>query len=335
VASTVWRGYISFGLISIPVRLFRAARAERVPLRRLYRETVEPPPELADDEAPRAKKGEHRLRLVSGGREAERQDDSPEGADSPASVSILSPVVQQRVHKQSGEVVPEQNLVKGYEYEKNKFVALEKEDLKNLVPKTTTEMQIQEFVALDEIDPVYFETSYYVVPEEAAEKSYALLYLALQQSRLVAIAQFAMHTREHVVMLRSARKGILAHTMFYASEVRADEEFTADVEMVSKKELDLAKLLVSSLTAHFEPEKYRDSYREKLEALIAAKVKGAAEPKPPARMAASANAVVDIADALRRSLSALKAPPQKDSENRKPAGGTSPAAKKATRGHRS
>jgi len=251
MASTVWKGFVTFGLISIPIRLTRAARPERVKLRRLNRRKMEP---------------EHRT---------------------------------------------EEDTVKGYEYSKGEFVKVEKEELKTIEPKTTTEMAIQECVSLDEIDPVYFETSYYMAPEEAGGKAYGLLYRSLQEMKLVALAQFAMHSREHVVVLRPGKKGLLAHTMYYPAEVRADQEFKADTRAVSEKELQLAKTLVRSLEAPFHPEKYHDTYREKLEAILADKAKGkrvkvdAGEPRPkPAK-------VVDIADALRQSLANLKKPAER------------------------
>jgi len=285
MASTVWRGYISFGLISIPVRLFRAARAERVGLRRLYRAATEPEP---------SKPGPVPIR------KAERAE--AVAAPEP----ILSPVRQASVRTETDEVLPREEVVKGFEYDKGRYVAIEAEELKSIAPKTSTAMDIQEFVALGEIDPVYFETSYYVTPEDAGEKAYALLYRAMQTTELVAIAQFAMHTREHVVVLRPGRTGLLAHTMFFASEVRADEEYHADSKMVAEKELDLAQTLIRSLAAPFEPLKYRDTYRERLESIIAGKVKG--EPVAIAETSARPAEVVDIADALRKSLANLKKP---------------------------
>jgi DNA end-binding protein Ku len=183
--------------------------------------------------------------------------------------------------------------------------------LKAIEAKTTGEMAIQECVALDEIDPVYFETSYYMAPEEAGGKAYGLLYRALGATKLVALAQFGMHSREHIVVIRPGKKGLLAHTMFYAAEVRADQEFKADTHAVSEKELELAKTLVRSLEAPFKPEKYHDTYREKLEAILEDKAKGkhvkvqeGEKPRQPAK-------VVDIADALRKSLAGLKKPAER------------------------
>ncbi len=290
MASTVWRGYITFGLISIPVRLFRAARAERVNLRRMYR--TEPAAKPV---------------ALGGGRSSEKEPTQPEPE--------LAPVKQASIRKETSEVVPEESVVKGYEYEKNRFVAIEPEELKSLAPQTSTAMEIEEFVKLSGIDPVYFETSYYVHPEEAGEKAYGLLYRAMSSTGLAAIAQFAMHTREHVVVLRPGRKGILGHTMFYESEVRADEEYRADTSAVSERELKLAETLIHSLAGPFDPARYRDSYRERLEAMLARKVQG--QPVEMPQKAQKAAAVVDIADALRKSLANLKKPAT--SEGRKPA----------------
>ena len=222
-------------------------------------------------------------------------------------------------------IVPERNIVKAYEYEKERFVELTPEELKSLVRKTASEMEIQEFVSLAEIDPVYFETSYYVVPEEAGAKAYALLYQSLANSGLVAVSQLAMHGREHVVILRSGRTGMLAHTMFYAPEVHADEEYRADTSSLSEKELNLAQALISSLTAQFEPTKYRDTYQNQLEELIARKVAG----QPTVAAAAPPKAsVIDITEALQRSLAALKKPPASDSVEERP---SSSPRKKRTR----
>jgi DNA end-binding protein Ku len=223
---------------------------------------------------------------------------------------FLAPVEQVSVRRGFDERLSSQSIVKGYEYEKDRFVVVEKDELKSLAPKTSSGMEIQEFVSLAEIDPVYFETSYYVTPEEAGEKAYALLYRSMQTTGLVAIAQFAMHSREHVVVLRPGKKGMLAHTMFFVSEVRADEEYSAITKAVADRELSLAETLIRSLAASFEPEKYRDTYRERLESIIAQKVKGqpVTVPEPLPKPAE----VVDIADALRRSLANLKKPVQSE-----------------------
>jgi DNA end-binding protein Ku len=335
MASTVWRGYVTFGLISIPVRLFRAARAERVSFRRLHREETPVEPARWEPVKPLQRT------LAAPAPEIEskawRYSRPPEPLADPVPVAsprpVLTPVQQVSVRKGTDEVLPEQSVVKGYEYEKGRFVALENEELKSAASKTSTQMEIEEFVQLSEIDPVYFETSYYVTPEQAGEKAYALLYRALETTGLVAIAQFAMHSREHVVVLRPGKRGLLAHTMFFASEVRAEEEYHADTSVVTEKELGLAETLIHSLAAPFEPGKYRDIYRERLESIIAKKVQG--EPVTITEQVAKPAEVVDIADALRRSLANLKKPAASEEQTNKPAANVA-RAKKAGRsaGHK-
>lgn len=333
MASTVWRGYITFGLISIPVRLFRAARPERVNLKQLYR--VQSPQaanqtsrELANEAEQDTNEAEEDAEPVpasapsrTGGGTLRSAGPQPvpyragtsaaPNSATPAS-EVLAPVRRMAVDESDQSVVPPRALTKGYEYEKDRFVALDPEELKSIVPKTATEMEILEFVKLDDIDPVYFEASYYVRPEGAGEKPYALLYQALQKTRLVAIAKFAMHSREHVVVLRPGKRGLISHTMYFQSEVRAEQEYRADTDLIEARDLDLAEKLIHSLAAGFEPEKYKDTYREKLEALIQSKVEGkrASQEPTPSRRAP----VVDMTEALRRSLALLKKPPQSEGE---------------------
>jgi DNA end-binding protein Ku len=322
MASTVWRGYITFALISIPVRLYRAARAEKVTFRRLDREE----PSQNTDRISRTaiglpagqpskagsgdsgQRSESRLKLVPG---RTPSDAEPDVRPTP----VLTPVRQASIRKESDEIVPAESVVKGYEHEKNGFVEIDPEELKTAAAQTPSEIAFQEFVKLADIDPVYFETSYYISPEAAGEKAYGLLYRSMQETGLVAIAQLAMHNREHVAVPRPGKKGMLAHTMFYATEVRSSDEHRADTSAVTDKELDLARTLVDSLAGPFEPEKYRDSYREKLEALIAAKVQGQAA--SPFETPKANGRVVDLSQALQKSLANLK----------KPAGSEGPATK--------
>jgi DNA end-binding protein Ku len=215
-------------------------------------------------------------------------------------------VIQFPAQPQAVEV-SRSELAKGYEYEPGRFVVLNRDEMESITPRTAHEMQILEFVKLAEVDPTYFETSYYAAPDKGGERAYALLLEALRRSGLVGIAQVAMHRREHVVVIRPGQTGIVLHTMFYESEVRRENEYRTDISQVATKELDLALLLVKSLTAVFEPSKYRDSYREKLDALIAAKLEGL-----PARELERPRAapVVNILEALQRSLQpAQRKPP--------------------------
>ncbi len=201
--------------------------------------------------------------------------------------------------------IPRSEIVKGYEYEKDKYVVIDEEDLKKAEPKTARIMEILEFVKSAEIDPVYFDASYYVAPDEAGERPYALLFEALRRTGYAGVAKVAMHNREHIVVLRPGAHGILLHTMYYASEVRKTEEFRTDTSPIKDKELELATTLIETLAAAFEPEKYRDSYREHVLTLIEAKRQGREILEAPAAQPAK---VIDILEALKQSL-AVKKPP--------------------------
>src|SRR5262249_39283715 len=164
----------------------------------------------------------------------------------------------------------------------------------------------KEICKLQEEDPVYLESSYYLCPDEAGEKPYALLMEALRRTGHVGLGKVTMHNREHVVVLRPGDKGILMHTMYYTHEVRKSEEFRTDTSLIKDKELELATSLIESLAAPFEPEKYKDNYRETIQAVIQAKLQGqeiVEAPEP------AMTKVVDIMEALKQSLAMAKKPP--------------------------
>jgi DNA end-binding protein Ku len=153
---------------------------------------------------------------------------------------------------------------------------------------------------------VFLETSYYVIPGPGGEHSYGLFYRALTETKLAALAQVAMHGREHIIVLRAGGKGLIAHTMFYTNEVRGGEEHATETAHVVSKELDLAKKYIEALVEPFRPEEFTDSYREQLQALIASKE----VPRPAVETSQSKKAtgkVVDIMDALRKSLETAQA----------------------------
>ena len=257
MASTVWKGHLTFGLVSLPVKLFSAARGETVSFNQLH---------AADH----------------------------------------SRVKQVLFCQHEDKAVPRNELVKGYEYEKDKYVVIAEEDLKKATPTTAKTMEILEFVKSAEVDAVYFESSYYMAPDDAGEKPYALLFEALKRSGYVGIAKLTMHNREHIVVLRPGRSGMLLHTMYYEDEVRKVEEFRTDTSLVKDKELALAMTLIESLEAEFEPTKYKDNYRENVMAMIEAKVQGKqVVAVPEAQQLAP---VIDIMEALKASLAAGKKP---------------------------
>jgi DNA end-binding protein Ku len=168
-------------------------------------------------------------------------------------------------------------------------------------------MEILEFVKADQVDPVYLESSYYVAPDEGGEKPYALLFQALRESNFYGVAKVAMHNREHIVVLRPGAKGILSHTMYYTDEIRQVDEFRTDTSLVKEKELALAKMLISSLEAEFEPQKYHDAYRANLQKMIEDKIEGKKVVETPAEHIAP---VIDIMEALKKSLAEKRKPAQ-------------------------
>lgn len=256
MATSVWKGHLTFGLVSIPVRLFTAARSETISFNQLH-----------------------------------KTDNSR---------------IKQMIYCQAEDKpIPRTEIVKGYEYEKGKYVVVEDEDIKKVAPKTARVMEILEFVLSDEVDPVYLESSYYMGPDEGGEKPYALLFEALKQSKYYAVAKIAMHSREHIVIVRPGDRGMVLHTMYYADEVRQSDEFLTDTSNVTDKERALAKMLVESLAGPFEPAKYRDTYRDNLRKMIEAKIEGQAVVETPETHMAP---VIDIMEALKRSLEMRKPP---------------------------
>jgi len=201
--------------------------------------------------------------------------------------------------------IPRSEIVKGYEYEKDRYVVIEDEEVKKVAPASAKVMEILEFVKSDEVDPIYMETSYYMAPDEAGEKPYALLFEALRKSGYVGVAKIAMHNREHVVILRPGKNGVLMHTMYYTHEIRQVDEFRTDLSLVKDKELALANNLIEALSGEFDPSKYHDNYRDNLLRMIESKKAGqevVATPEP------QQSKVVDIMEALKASLAAAKKP---------------------------
>lgn len=316
MATTVWRGHLTFGLVSVPVRLFKAARSEKIRFHQLHK-TPAPRPAIERQPEPPPLPEPRSIRSGPVSRAALRLEPPPAPAPpvGPEYTRIRqSPFVPPPAGSVETEPqpVPRSELVKGYEYGKDRYVVIEEEDLKKITPQTATEMQILEFVKLEEIDPVYFETSYYMAPDDAGEKPYALLFQAMRETGYVALAEVAMHRREHVMVLRPGARGLLAHTMFYANEIRQDQEHRADTSLVGEKELKMAKLLVESLAAPFESAKYKDKFREKLEAMIAAKLEGKQVASVPEQKKAAPGA--DILQALERSLQLVRKPVARSAE---------------------
>jgi DNA end-binding protein Ku len=254
MASTVWKGYISFGLVSVPVRLFAAARSEHVSFNQIHDEC--------------------------GGR-----------------------IKQQIFCPQCDRVVERSELQKGYEVEKGAYVIVTPEELKSLEAESSDVMEIQQFVSLSEVDPIYFETSYYSAAEESGKRAYNLLFKGMQRLNLAGIARVTMSGREQIVLVRPYDKGLVLHTLYYPAEVREVSEYGNDTSAeVPAQEITLAEKFMESLQAPFAPGNFQDTYKDKVLALIETKREGI-QPKQAGEKRRLAP-VVDLMTALKESIAA-------------------------------
>jgi len=214
-----------------------------------------------------------------------------------------------RMAEGSTREIPFQRIAKGYEVSKGKTVVIEPEELAAIEPRKTRTIDIEEFVKLEEIDPAYWDHTYYVVPEDraGAPKSYALMRRAMEETGRVGIGRFVMRTKEYLVTIRPFGPGLALETMFYADELRpVDAVVPSDAKRtsISPRELALAKQLIESLEGHFQPEKWKDSYRDRVLDVIRKKARGQviaheAPPEEPGK-------VVDLMEALKASLGRSK-----------------------------
>jgi DNA end-binding protein Ku len=296
MAASVWRGRITFGLVSIPVRLIKAARRERTRFRRVQRVAAQPQLDEEPDlpEVP--------VIPFRGARSAEMPPAEP---DLPANEDAVVRVRNAPVSGMADLPVQPSEILKGYEVAKDEFVVLDPDEVAALRPRTSSELEISEFVRLKEIDPVYLETSYYVIPEAGGEKPYALLFETLKQTGHAGIGALAMHGRNHIALIRPGREAMVLHSMFYANEV-SRPAYALDPTPADARQLEMAKKLVGALETRFEPEKWRDRYEESLKELIESRTP-APSPSVPAAGAARAP-VVDILEALKKSLERARKP---------------------------
>jgi DNA end-binding protein Ku len=253
LAATVWRGFVSFGLVSFPIRLQVAARAKSIQFHLLHKKDLSRVKEVYFCQAEN--------------RPLERKD-----------------------------------LVKGFEVSKNEYVVVEQAELDKIAPTTARVMDILQFVKAEEFDPVYLDKSYHAIPDGDVTKPYALFREAMKQRGQYAIAKVAMHNREHIVVIRPDGKELMLHTIFFANEVQQVEVKTGS-EKFSAQDLKLAGQLIDTLTAKFDPVKFRDEYQANLERLIDQKSKGE---RATATKSEKPAPVVNILEALRNSLAENK-----------------------------
>jgi DNA end-binding protein Ku len=252
MASTVWKGYISFGLISVPIRLFVAARESHISFNQVHE--------------------------VCGTR-----------------------IKQQLFCPHCERVVERSEIAKGYPIDKENFVLVSNEELKALEAQSSETMEIVQFVKLPEVDPLYYQTSYFSVAEDPGRRAYSLIHKGMEQLKLGAIAKITLHQREQIVMIRPFEKGLVLHTLYYPEEIRAVAEYDNQPEVeVQKAEVELAEQFMKQLTTDFHPENLKDEYESRVEQLIESKQGQAPAPgEQPKRKLAP---VIDLMDALRKSM---------------------------------
>ena len=274
--NAIWTGSISFGLVTVPVRMISATRSLDVRF--------------------------HQLEEGTGSR-----------------------IRRRWISEQTGDEVPNDRIVKGYEFEPGKYVVVEADEIAGLKPKASRQIEIEDFVDLADIDPVFFEQPYYLIPDKDNAKAYRLLSEVMDDLGKVAIGRFVLRSKEALVAVRAVDGVLVLEMMRFADEVLAPDREQplpeAETEP-SEREKEMARQLVTSLTATFDPEKYHDEYREELLALIDRKAAGeeivaAPEPEEPAK-------VLDLMAALEASLERAGAKQAKS--------GRAPAKKSAARG---
>jgi DNA end-binding protein Ku len=270
-AHAIASGTISFGLVSVPVKLYAATKSKSVSFNLLHA------------------KEKSRLR-------------------------------QQYICATCGEVVERTAMVKGYEYAKDQYAVLTDEELRALEQKSEQSIEIEEFVPISTIDPIYFEKGYLLGPDKGGQKAYRLLCEAMAKAGKGAVAKFSTRGKQQLVLLRQAQGGLMMHALNYADEVRGFEEIDRGETLTLKPgELDLAVQLIEQLASpSFEPTKYEDEYRKRVLELIEQKVAGqeiVAAPAQPARAQ-----IIDLMEALKASLAAKQAsPPAAHTDSRRPA----------------
>jgi DNA end-binding protein Ku len=269
----IWSGTISFGLVSVPVRMFTAVSEHKLHFNLLH-----------------------------------RKDESPIGYE--------------KVCKQEGKEVPEDEIVKAYEIEKGEFVYVEDEDFEAARAEGGHAFDIEQFVPIEEIDPIYFEHSYYLAPQDGAEKVYTLLVRAMEDAGLAAVGTFVMRDREYLGCLRISGGVITLERMYFADEIRPTKELKPERARVSKEELDMAATLIDRFKGSFDPKKYKDTYTDRLLDVIKRKRKGEKIHVAPE---VEETETPDLMEALRASLEAhgktrgRGAPSRKSSASRRPA----------------
>lgn len=200
-------------------------------------------------------------------------------------------------------VVSRGDLLKGYEYEKDNYVIVSQAELDAIEPESAKTLELSAFVPRSQVDPIFFESSYYLVPADGGQKAYALVLQAMRQTELVGIARIVRNGKEHICVIRPYSQGMILHTLFWTDEVRGVS--CPELPATNESEVGMAKQLIQMLTTEWDPKQYSDAYRASVMQLIAAKCAG--QELPAASPTTPKAEIVDITSALKQSLAAMKA----------------------------
>ncbi len=268
----IWKGAISFGLVTIPISLYPAVRREELKFRQLRR-------------------------------------------------SDLSPVNYKRVAAADGKEVPWDEIVRGYQYEKGKFVVLGDDDFSRVDIEATQTVDIQEFVEMDEINPMFFSKPYYMEPAKGGDKAYALLRDVLSGTKKVGISKVVIKTRQHLAAVKAQGQALVLELMHFSGEIIGSDELHLPGETKpGKKEADMARQLVASMTEQWNAEKYHDDYKEALMEVIDEKVAAGGKEVAARKKTKSAKPtnVIDLVSVLQKSLQEHGSPRAKKAPAKKP-----------------
>jgi DNA end-binding protein Ku len=287
----VWTGSLAFGLVNIPVRLYPATEPKDV---RFH---------LMDA---RGRRVRYRRFVEADGPEEDwtPRDEPPTDAGSPSSGTVSSRPPRQPDQE---EEIAYEDLMRGVERDDGSVVLLGDDEIRSVRPERSRTIDIEDFVELNDIDPVYFEKSYIVAPQHGAEKPYALLLVAMERSERAGIGRFVLRTKPHLVAIRPSNGALALETLFFGDEVREARRLVADVGTaeVSERELELAQKLIATLNTTWNPEAYADTYREELLERIAQK-EPARIPEERDAVAPSGSQVEALMDALKASVEQAK-----------------------------
>lgn len=251
---TIWKGSISFGLVSIPISLYPATQREELKFRLLR-------------------------------------------------ASDLSPVNYKRVAEADGKEVPWDQIVKGYEYEKGKFVVVKDEDFARVDVEATQTVDIMNFVELEEINPVLFFKPYYMEAGKGGDKAYVLLRDALAEAGKIGIAKVVIKTRQHLAAIKPQKRGLMLELMHFPEDLVDVSEFKAPVEKTaSKSEMNMAKQLIESMSTKWHPEMYHDDYHKALEKIVEEKIEHGGKMPPAPKKTLKPSNVIDLVSVLQQSI---------------------------------